>query len=64
MDVEQSYFCLKDTVYIPSATLGGKRLEDEANSRSAERGLILIFDYQNLLQLPPMWTGSRRGVCN
>ena len=64
MDVGQSYFCLKDTVHILSATLGEKRLEDEADNGSAERGLILTFDHWDLLQLPPRWRVSERGVCN
>ena len=38
-------FCLKYSVYILSAALGGKRLEDEADSWGAERSLVLVFDY-------------------
>ena len=41
VDVGQSYFGLKDTIYILSATLGEKRLEDEADSWGAGRVLIL-----------------------
>ena len=36
-------FCLKDAICILSAALGEKRLEDEADSWSAERSLILAF---------------------